>query len=199
MSTQRIEFVRRVYDNVYSWYQNADTKAQVVLAMDAAFLAFLTGGVFAKADEVNKAAQHFYLHTRILLGLMVFCLFCSILSAILCLRSRIYTRREQRKIIEEACKEEAWKESSDKTKYPPYPPQVMLFFQFISGLEQPRFRDTLRAVDEEYEIDTLASQIEFLSRNVHKKHWFVNYAFILAVWTLLLFLAAGIVYLSDNI
>jgi hypothetical protein len=75
----------------------------------------------------------------------------------------------------------------------------MWFFQMVANLEENRFRATLKAVDDSFEIEAIASQIQILSTNVRTKHRYVNAGFALAATTLVLFLFAGLSYLAHII
>ena len=184
-----VQFARRLYDNVYGWYQSADTKAQVVLAIDGGFLTFLTGAIFAKPSDLKAVVGSFSNWTSALLVLMTFCLVASIMSAMYCLRSRTYTAAQLRQFVEIV--------PAENGNSTPYPPKVMLFFQMVAVLEETRFCGTLKAINGSFEIEALASQIQILSRNVQKKHRAVNAGFVLAATTLILFLFSGLSYLVD--
>src|SRR5688572_10570160 len=73
-----VEYARRLYDDVLGWYRSAESKAQIVLGIDGAFLAFLTGAIFTKPDELNAKIQAFSPWTCTLLGLMTVCLLTSV-------------------------------------------------------------------------------------------------------------------------
>lgn len=49
-------------------------------------------------------------------------------------------------------------------------------------------------MDRSFELETLAGEIQILSRNVTAKHLAANLALLLAMLTLLIFLSAGITY-----
>ena len=51
--SSKLEYSRRLYDDVLDWYKSADSKAQVVLAIDTAFLAFLTSAIFSEPDKLR--------------------------------------------------------------------------------------------------------------------------------------------------
>jgi hypothetical protein len=80
-----LEYARRIFDSVLDWYKNADTKAQIILTINGVFLAFLTGSIFKKQDDIGPMFSRFGGETWLLLGLMCVALTGSILSAIVCL------------------------------------------------------------------------------------------------------------------
>jgi hypothetical protein len=186
--TPSVEYSRRLYDDVLGWYRTADAKAQAVLGLDAAFVAFMTANAFQKPIDLGNLLSTLSPRTSRLLGLMAATLAASMASSIYCLVSRIYLRPHAavRKML---AKSKAW--SGEK-----YPAGVMWFFQFVSVLDPAVFRQTLIGVDEPFEVDALASQISILSKNVRKKHIAANVGFVLAVVTVLLFAASAASYVA---
>ncbi|HEX4959971.1 MAG TPA: hypothetical protein VF173_03965 [Thermoanaerobaculia bacterium] len=180
------EYARRLYDDVLGWYHSADTKAQVVLGIDGAFVAFLASGIFAKPEDLRKIIALFSPWTWLLLCTMVVGLLASILAAIYCLWSRIYSREDLREILQQKKKAGAGRAT----------PQVMWFFQLIAALEMETFRSALSHVSEEFELESMAWEIHVLSGNVRKKHRAANLGFLFAAVTLSLFLFAGISYVA---
>lgn len=183
-----LEYSRRVFDGVLEWYKNADSKAQLILTIDGAFLAFLTSSIFMEQDKLSKIISKFGVETWLLLALMCLALTSSILSAIVCLRSRIYSEEELDGLLRSA--------SVDVEKAETYKPEFMLFFQFISRLSERQIAEKLSTVDERFEIDALAHQLRTLSENVKEKHKWVNRGFALAGSSLILFLGVAISYVA---
>jgi hypothetical protein len=190
-SENSVEYARRLYEDVRGWYDSADTKAQVVLAIDGAFLVFLTGAIFAKPDDLGAVVGSFSAWTWSLLALTTLCLMASVICAICCLWSRIYSASELEEFVEIS-----QSESGDSAHYAS---RVMWFFQIVAVLEESRFRSTLEAVNGSFEIEAMGPQIQILSRNVRTKHRYVNAGFVLAAATLILFFFAGLSYLSHNV
>ncbi len=87
---EALEYARRLYDDVLGWYHSADTKAQVLLGLDGAFLAFLAAAAFQKSDDLGKLIHGFSLWTWMLLVTMGVTLLMSMVAAVYCLWSRIY-------------------------------------------------------------------------------------------------------------
>jgi hypothetical protein len=186
--TAALEFARRVFESVSDWYKNADAKAQVLLVLDGGFLTFLTSSVFAKPDEVSHIVGNFKFDTWILLSLMSATLTASIVSALLCLWSRTYRKVQ----LDEWYGELGIVKDQSET----YAPEVMWFFQLVWGLEKNPYQKRLLTVTKEFEIQALGSQIFELSRNVTRKHYWVNLGFISAGTTLVLFMAAIFSYIT---
>jgi hypothetical protein len=182
-----VDYARRLYDNVLSWYHNADSKAQVILGLDGAFLAFLTASAFQKPEDVGVLLAALLLETRVLLGLMALTLILSIGAAILCIWSRLIL--DPKGAVAEILKQKG--ETADR-----YPPEVMWYFQHIAKVPQPALLRTLRGVDDSFEVEALSAQVSILSGIVQKKHMFVNAGFVLAGMTLVLFVVAAWSYVS---
>ena len=186
MTNLPIEYSRRLYDEVRSWYLSADFKAQVALGIDGAFLAFLSSGLFAKPADLKLVVGGFSPWTWSLFAILILTLLGSIGAEMQCIRSRMYPKSELRKLV---TAEKMLDRDQER-----YNPAVMWFFQMVGLLDPKYFRKTLASVDFEFELDALAVQIQILSCNVTEKHRAANLALLLAVVTLLVFLAAGISY-----
>ena len=171
-----------------SWYKNADSKAQIILTLDGAFLTFLTTRIFNNPDELSKITQRFNVYTWLFLILMCLCLVGSIISALMCLWSRVFFSAERDKVL--IREKEKIKEAER------YSPNVMLFFKTIAWLDHDKFQAQLAGVDKEFEIKALASQSYLLSKRVYVKHLLINFGFVLAGASLIFFLAGGISYLA---
>lgn len=178
-----VEYARRLWDNTVYWYGSADTKAQVILTLDGAFLAFLTGSIFSKPDDLKLIVSQFSSSTWVLLGLMLVSLLTSIFCAIFCIWARLHPRKE---VIERL------KKNDGNTHYH-Y--DVLWFFQFIGALEQEKFLRSIEALDVNTEIKVLGEDIFHLARNIRVKHIAVNTGFILIIITLILFFLAALSYM----
>ncbi len=185
--TAALAYSRRLFENITDWYKNADIKAQIILTLDGAFLAFLTGSILKAPRDLTPIIEQFNLITWLFLLLMCLTLAGSIISALACLWSRIYSRSDVERLLSEA-----GVRIDNSTTYAPH---RMWFFQLLQALDQEKFGERLLTVDEDFEIRAMASQIHALSINVSKKHTWVNRGFSLAGCSLLLFLGAGISYI----
>ena len=192
MSTQitsdAVDYSRRLLELIIDWYHNADSKAQVILTLDGAFLTFLTSSIFRNPDDLAKILGRFGPDTWLFLILMGLCLLASIVSALVCLLSRIFLWPGRDRVLR---REKARVKTAEK-----YSPNVMMFFQSVSWLDHDKFQEQLKTVDKEFEVEALASQIYLLSKRVTTKHKAINYGFAFAGATLLFFLAAGMSYVA---
>lgn len=117
MDIGAVEYTRKLYDDVRSRYENADTKAQVVLAFGGAFLALLSGIIFSKPGDLREIVSLFSVWTWAMLALATLCLIGSIISAMICLWSRVLSARKLRIILDSA--------QRAMTGSPHYAPKVM--------------------------------------------------------------------------
>ena len=111
----------------------------------------------------------------------------SIVSALACLSSRTYRAAELDSILRKA--------GVELDRAETYAPEVMYFFQLIARLDRQRFQERLAMVTREFEIRALASQIAEVSRNVTRKHFWVNLGFVFVGTSLILLLAGCVSYL----
>lgn len=184
-----LDYSRRLYERVIDWYKNADSKAQIILTLNGAFLAFLTSSIFKNPDDLFRLTSKFSNLTWLFLTLMCLCLVSSITCALMCLWSRVYFFAERDKAIMDEI------EKINATEK--YSPNLMLFFQTITLLDHNKFQTELAAVDKEFEVKALASQIYHLSKRVIVKHRLINIGFVMAGTALICFLVSGISYVSN--
>ena len=166
--------------NVVDWYKNADFKAQIILTLDGALVAFLTTSIFKKPDELTAITHNLTTSTQVLLIAMCACLVGSIISAIMCLWSRVFLGIKRDSILGQERMRIRNVEMS-------YSPNVMLYFKTISWLDHDRFQQQLQTVDPAFQIKALGSQAYLLSKRVYRKHVWVNAGFVLAGTGLVLF------------
>jgi len=184
-----MNYATMVFSNVVDWYKSADAKAQIILSLDGALVAFLTSSIFKSPAELSAITHNLTRATWLLLCAMCLCLAGSIVSALMCLWSRVFIGikrdsilgREQEKIRAGARR---------------YSPNVMLFFKTITWLDHDAFQEQLGTTDTAFQIKALASQTYLLSKRVYVKHVWVNAGFVLAGASLIFFLASGVSYLA---
>lgn len=189
-SSEHIEYTRRLYQNILDWYGSADSKAQVVLAIDGGLVAFISSTAFSKPNDIEPIIKALPLLTWVLLSFMVLSLMVSMGAAIFCLMARIYSVGNLQEIINNAISKAKNTEFSSF----PYPPAIACFFQFIERLDKEKFVQTLNSINPQFEIKALANQIHILSGNVRKKHYAVNIGFIFAAAALMFFFLSAVSY-----
>jgi hypothetical protein len=189
MPENTLDYSRRLYERVIDWYKNADSKAQIILTLNGAFVAFLTSSIFKNPDELLKLINKFSAFTWLFLSLMCLCLVGSIVCALMCLWSRIAFSAGRDEMI--------LRELDDLKEDDEYSPHLMLFFKTIAMLDPEKFQRQLSKVDPGFEIEALASQIYLLSKRVYAKHLLINYGFASVGGALIFFLLGGISYLAN--
>jgi hypothetical protein len=177
-----------LFANVLDWYRNADSKAQIILTLDGALVAFLTTSIFKRPAELSDIIHNLNLRTWLLLMAMCACLVGSIISALMCLWSRVFLGIRRDSVLGQE-----QKKIRDGAKL--YSPNVMLFFKTICWLDHDRFQRQPETTDASFHIKALGSQAYLLSKRVYRKHVLVNAGFVLAGASLILFLASGVSYL----
>jgi hypothetical protein len=177
-----LEYSRLLYANVLEWYKTADIKAQVILSVNGLFLGVTTSTLFAKRTDLREVLITLPASSWYLFLAMAVCIAISIALAIAALSSQLnlptpdrvaYTEQNGQKVCD---------------------PQVMWFFQAIAKLDRESFRLCLHSVDDNFQVDILASQIHKLAQNVRWKHVMVNCAFILFGLGLVLFIGSAAAY-----
>lgn len=181
ISENALEFSRRLYERTIDWYKNADSKAQIILTLNGALIAFLTSNIFKNPDDILKLTNKFSSLTCLLLSLMCLCLGGSIISALMCMQSRMGNSAEIEKLKNSA----------------QYLPNELLFFGTIAHLKPDKFQSELKKISKKSEVEGLAGQIYLLSKNVSAKHKCVNCGFAFIGGALIFFLLGGISYLAD--
>jgi len=189
MAENALDFARSLYERTIDWYKNADSKAQIILTLNGAFVAFLTSNIFKNPDEISKITNKFGGLTWILLALMTLCLVGSIVSALVCLWSRVSFSTERDRIILDEIK--------DLNEKDEYSPHLMIFFKTIAMLDAEKFQNQLSKIDESFEIKALGSQCYLLSKRVSEKHLWANRGFALVGSALIFFLLASVSYLFN--
>lgn len=184
-----LKYTQRLWDNILDWYNNADTKAQILLTLAGVFLGFLTSTAFTKKSDLRPIVDLFGTETWVFLLFMTAFLIAAIISALLCLRSRLEDPKEIVKHLHDIVMDIEGKDSQW--------PETMWFFGMIAQLkDRRRFQARLHEFTEEDELQALSSQIFIVSKNVLKKHKWVNRGFLFIALTLLAFLASGVSYVA---
>jgi hypothetical protein len=182
-----LTYINSVYAHVEHWYENADRKAQIVLVLDGAFLSFITSQAFTEPADLQEITVCFGPETTLLLALMALSLAASILSAIICLHPRLHAKRSKTELMLEY---EIEKGETDA----PVPARLSWFFGYLAQLDQERVARQLQNVDDSFAAEALAHEAAKFSRNVLKKHKWVDRAFLFASLSLISLLLATASY-----
>jgi hypothetical protein len=176
-SEEALEYARRLYLNILEWYKIADSKGQLLLTLNGAFVTVMTGFVLGKPAEIRDKVQQFSLETWFLLVVAALAIALSIGCAAMCLWSRsglgngsIYRLIKQLGV--------------DPKRRDTYAASVSWWFGTIALLDRQNISDTIKKANQEFERDALVSQIFALSVNVLKKHRWVNRGWVLTAISL---------------
>ena len=182
-----LEYLRDLESGLRYWYQAADTKAQVVLAIDGVILAVLGGSVLTNRADVVGTVTVFGPETWVFLAGMAAAFALSVICAVACLVARSLHRKRVREAFAHY--------RVDPARGETYQPEVTAFFLHLAALQTEPFTERMRRVDQRFVLRALASSPVYFSKNVLKKHRWVNRAFILTGVGLGFFLCLGVSYL----
>jgi hypothetical protein len=126
------EYVSALYHDRVQWYQDALTRAQVLLGIEGVFAGFLAASLFGKAGDVHDTVSHFGWDTWAFLITMG-----GSLAASLCLTVSVLIPKIDHCAIHEA--------DQAKQAGPPYPATVMWWFRHIERLDCTAF--VVEAID----------------------------------------------------
>jgi hypothetical protein len=186
LSQTNVEYLRRLYANVLDWYKIADSKAQLILTLDGAFITIVTGTVFAKPDELMARQRVFGWETWTFLSLAALAIVSSIICAVLCLHSQLHEAHLNDLVAQYRV---------DRENLDTYTPAVAWWFGMIASLRSDIMIKYLRTANEAFERDALANQIVVLSDHILKKHRWVNRGWLFAATSLLSLVASGASYI----
>ena len=181
--SQSTQYVYQLWSDLMHWYDSADTKAQVVVGLNGAFLAFLTGILFSKPDDLIPIIARFNVVTYILTACMIVTLFSSVAMAIRCMRSNLYSEPEIVEMIQQNTVDDLYR-----------PSKIIWFFQLVRHLDAQNYVSTIQSLDANAVIQVLGEQIIIVSGNVTKKHLLANRGFSLSALTFVLFFLSAISY-----
>jgi hypothetical protein len=183
--SQAAEYVRRLYENILSWYKDVHTRVQILLGIDTIFLSFLLGTAIANRTDVKSVTSAFGVETWILLGLMASCFVASVALVIRCLNPGFASNELVRAEIDRL----------GGNGNPPLPAAVMWYFHHIAALDAERFVATATRADVRFESEALARQIKILAGRLVKKFRYAQRAFLATALGLVIFVATATDYL----
>jgi hypothetical protein len=185
-SQTSLEYLRRLYANVLDWYRVADSRAQLILTVDGVFITIVTGGVFAKPDDLAAWQGVFGPDTWLFLSAAALAIVGSIICALLCLHTRLF---------EATASYVSNNYKVDPADIETYVPGVSWWYGMIATMDQRLMVQYLQTADGMFEIDALANQIVLLSRMILRKHRWANMGWLLAGVSLFCLVAAGASYM----
>lgn len=175
-----IDYLRRIYASTREWYTVSETKAQLLLTANGAFVAIIFGALFGKVSDVRAAAARFGSDTWIFLGASVVSLVCAISCAALCLWS-----------LHGRAGKEIAQLGVDRDDPSTYRPEVLWYFGHLANLRMDGAVQALRRADREFEVATLTYHVVELAQRVLRKHRWVNMGWAFTALALIALVAAG--------
>jgi hypothetical protein len=182
-----VAYLQELEGGLRYWYQAAEIKAQVVLAINGALVALLSGSLLGNRDDVARTVTVFGPETWVFLVGMTTAFALSIACAVICLVARGLQRKR--------VGEEFDRYGVDPSDAATYAPEVTAFFFYLAALESAPFTERMRTVDQAFVLRALSSNPVRFARNILRKHRWVNRAFVLTGVGLGFFLCLGVSYL----
>ena len=179
---QGLDYVKQLYDDRRAWYQDVQSRAQLILTIDGIAIAFLTGTLLTKASDVSTTIQLFEWDTWVLLALLALSLLFSLL-----LTSLSMTPRQRSKKLRQ--------DIAGLRGETPYPPSGMWWFVHIGALDKGRFVDEAVHTQPEFAARALADDVFELSHHLERKYRLVRRAYKWTAAALVFFMATGADYL----
>ncbi len=175
-----VEYVRHVYASTREWYTVAETKAQLLLAVNGAFVTILFSVLFGKNGDVRSGASRFGPETWIFLSVSVLALVSAIACAALCLWS-----------LHGNAEKEFAHLGVDPGNPSSYRAEVLWYFGHLARLQPDAAVETLRRAGRQFEMQALSYNVVELASKVLRKHRWVNSGWALTALSLIALAAAG--------
>jgi hypothetical protein len=173
-------YIRRVYASTREWYSVAETKAQLLLTVNGAFVTILSGIIFGKLSDVAAAGARFGPETWLFLGIAV----AALVSALVCAAGCLWSFHGN-------AKEEFAYLGVNPDDPATYRPEVLWYFGHLAHLQLDAAVEALRTADRNFEAQTLSYNVVDLSAKVLRKHRLVNAGWALTALALIALVAAG--------
>ncbi|WP_433382114.1 hypothetical protein ACQPZX_18335 [Actinoplanes sp. CA-142083] len=176
-----LEYARRVYDRVIDWYKVAETKAQLILTVNGAFVTIAFGILTGSIADLRDSLDEWGALTWLFLTLTVVTISASIVCAALSLLS------QHERHIRQDFKQLKIDPDREKT----YRPEGAWYYGHIAKLRWEGVQSMLAGADEKFEVDVLTYHVHGLSQTVLRKHRLINAGWMLTAATLLSLVGAG--------
>jgi len=179
-----VEYLRRMYASTRAWYTAAETKAQLLLAVNGVFITILFGVLFGKTSDLRAGASHFGVDTWAFTGMSVIAL----VSAIICAALSLWS-------LHEKSTAEFAQLGVDPNDPSSYRAEVLWYFGHVARLQPAAIAERLLRADRSFEAQTLSYHVIDLAYKVLRKHQWVNRGWILTALALIMLAAAGTSFL----
>jgi hypothetical protein len=172
-----IECARNIYQEARDWYKVAETKAQILFALDGAAITAITTSIFSKPSEARSVIAALPWYSMATLGLSCVAFIASVLCAVVCIWSRLYTEDDLDKKV-------------GRSGSTVLLPDNLWFFQFYTRHNPEAVLCKLKE-DRLAEARFMLANLPALGSNVTRKHRWVNRGFLLAGIAVILLLVAA--------
>ncbi len=179
-----LAFSRGVYASTMDWYKVADSKGQLLLALNGAYITVLSSVTIASSQKLVPLHASLPLATLLLLAGAAVATAISILMAIACLYSRLSDAR-LKMFLERFAEQDAQGGTS-------YRPSALYWFGTIARMDPDKGQKMFQSADEAFELSAVTEDLFRLAEKVLAKHRWVNAGWVSAGASLLLLLAATV-------
>lgn len=175
-----VEYLRRMYASTRGWYTAAETKAQLLLAVNGALVTLLFSVLFSRPSDVEAVTAHFGVDTWAFIGMSV----TALVSAIVCATLSLWSLHGR------AAKDLA-RLGVNPGDPDSYRAEALWYFGHVARLQPDAVTERLLKADWSFEARALSYHAIDLARRVLRKHRWVNAGWILTAVALIGLAAAG--------
>jgi hypothetical protein len=176
------EYARGTYLEVREWYRQAEVKAQLILAVNGLLVAAIATAVLGNPQNSAKLIAALHPGWRIMIALAIACVASSVVIALFAVISKLYSRSEIERRLEEDGIERAT-------------PETAWFFQFHAHRDSTPVLGYVLS-DPLAEPHALLANLRVLSERVERKHRRVNYSLYLTTTAITILLLVGVAQLA---
>ncbi len=169
-----------MYASTRDWYNSAEMKAQLLVAVNGVFVTLLFGFLFGNSDDGHAGTSGFGVDTWIFAGVAVLALLAAVSCAVVGLWS-----------LHARARRDVKRADADPTAPESDRPEWLWYFGYLALLPRAAAEAKLRASDQRVETETLIYHIIDLARIVLRKHRWINAGWALTALALFALAAAG--------
>jgi hypothetical protein len=170
-----------MYDRVIDWYKVAESKAQLILTIDGAFVTITFGLLSGSVADLRRSFESAGVLTWLFLTLTLVAVCGSIAAAAASLLSQ-HDRHIRNDFAQLGVNPD------DETTYRP---ECLWYFGHLASLRWRGVQNLLRDADEDFEVEVLTYNVHGLAKTVLRKHRLINAGWLLTSTALLSLIAAG--------
>jgi hypothetical protein len=180
VSEASVEYLRRMYASTRGWYTAAETKAQLLLAVNGAFVTLLFGILFSRPSDVQAVTVHFGVDTWAFISMSV----AALVGAIVCATLSLWS-------LHGRAQKDLTRLGVSPGDPDSYRPEALWYFGHVARLQPDAVTERLLKANSSFEAQALSYHAIDLARRVLRKHRWVNAGWILTAAALIALAAAG--------